>query len=288
MALVLCTPLVRAADKPVVYNSAEGGDTPLDRAVKKAYAARYTIRDITAAAGYTPPRPVAGSLPRTAQNEAGEPLEGRVLIAYIISERGEVRDPVVLTSSSPELNRVALGAMKEWRFVPGGRKGVPIATTAAQEFVFQIEKAGFETTGIVLYQPDEVLQTRLPGTGHLAAYIGKLQEVLTDTFAEHTAPGALEVVTAVRPGESSRVWIMAPSLDPKTRDTLRERLEAVPPAKVNGGPVAFAICGTLAGGPEPSTSPAPLPPEWKSAAEKLPRPVRIPDDLLETVWPIRD
>jgi TonB family protein len=284
LALALCGSLARGADKPVVYNSAAAGDTPLDRAIKKVYADQYTIEDISAAAGYVPPKPTAGGLPRTVRNEAGEPLEGKVLVAYIITDEGLVSDPVVLHSSDEELNRTALDAMKEWRFFPGTRKGEPVPTTAAQEFVFALEKSGFETTNIVLYQPDDVLKKRLPGAGHLAAYIQKIQALVTDTLRQATAPGTLVIVTAVRPGGAAKVWLMGSSLDTKTQATLREQAETIPPVEVKEGPVAFAICGTIAGGPEFTEVP-PLPPEWKQAAEKLPPPALIPDAVLDKIWP---
>jgi TonB family protein len=283
LALAMCT-LAHAADKPVVYNKADGGDTPLDRAIKKAYAGKYAIEDATIASGYESPNPTAGGLPRTALNEAGEPLAGYVLVAYIVTDEGLASDAVVLNSSNEELNHTALDAMKEWRFVPGLFKGKPVRTTAAQEFVFKIEKSGFETTNMVLYQPDDVLKKRLPGAGHLAAYIEKIQSAAAGMLARQTSPDTLVIVVAARPDRTSRVWLMGSKLDEKTLANLREQLEAIPPVEVKDGPVAFAICATIAGGPEFTEVP-PMPPEWKKAAEKLPQPVQIPDAVLDDVWP---
>lgn len=283
LALAICT-AVHAADKPVVYNKADGGDTPLDRAIKKAYAEKFTIEDTTIASGYASPKPTSGGLPRTALNEAGEPLAGYVLIAYIVTAEGLASDPVILNSSNEEVNRTALDAMKEWRFVPGSIKGKPVRTTAAQEFVFKIEKSGFETTNIVLYQPDDVLKKRLPGEGHLAAYIEKVQSAAAGMLAKVTIPDTLVIVVAVRPDHSSHVWLMGSKLDEKTLDALREQLEAIPPVEVKEGPVAFAICATIAGGPEFTETP-PMPEEWKKAVEKLSQPASIPDAILGDVWP---
>ena len=77
---------------------------------------------------------------------------------------------------------------------------------------------------------------------------------------------------------------MGTSLDADTQTALRQKLEAIPPVEVKDGPVAFAICGTIAGGPEFQDVP-PLPPEWKEAADKLPQPASIPDAVLDAVWP---
>lgn len=284
LAFVFAACTAHAADKPVVFNSAAAGDNPLDRAIKKVYAERYTIEDISVASGYVPPKPTAGGLPRSARSETGEPLEGKVLIAYIITADGLARDPVILQSSNDALNPIALAAMKEWRFVPGARKGVPIPTTAAQEFDFKIEKSGFETTNIVLYQPDDVLKQRLPGAGHLAAYCKKIQSALGEELGQVTTPDTLVVVTAVRPDKSSRVWLMGSGLEAQTQNALRQKLESIPPVEVQEGPIAFAICGTIAGGPEFTEIP-PLPSEWKKAAGALTPPVLLPEAILDTVWP---
>jgi TonB family protein len=284
LALALTALTARAADKPVIFNSAAAGDNPLDRAIKKVYADKYTIEDISVASGYVPPKPTAGSLPRSVRSQTGEPLEGKVLVAYIITADGLASDPMILQSSNNALNAVALDAMKEWRFIPGARKGVPIPTTAAQEFDFKIEKSGFETTNIVLYQPDEVLKQRLPGAGHLAAYCEKFQSALSEELGQVTIPDTLVVVTAVRPDNTSRVWLMGSALDADTQNALRKKLEAIPPVEVKDGPIAFALCGTIAGGAEFTEIP-PLPPEWKKAAEALTPPVLLPDAVLDTVWP---
>jgi TonB family protein len=283
-AALVWTLTAHGQGKPVVYNNAESGDTPLDRAVKKAYAPDFTIIDVTTAAGYESPRPTVGGLPRTAKNDEGEPLEGYVLAAYLISEKGLVEHPIVLRSTHEDLSRTALAAMETWRFVPGTVKGKPVATTAAQEFTFEILKHGFETTNIVLYQPDDVIQKRLPGTGHLAAYLEKIQRATEQFFAQTHAPGSLQIVVAIRPGGKSRVWLTGSGIEEKTLAALREQLGKIPPVAVQDGPVAFAICGTIADGPE-TGDPTPMPPEWQEAVKKLPQPVAVPDGLLDAVWP---
>jgi TonB family protein len=228
---------------------------------------------------------VMGGLPGTAHSADGEPLEGYVLVAYIISAEGLVEHPVVIKSTDAALNPTALAAMEEWRFAPGTLKGQPVATTAAQEFKFEIVKSGFETTNIVLYQPDEVVKTRLPGAGHLAAYIEKLQTAAGEAFAKSTTPDVLHIVVAVRPGKKARIWLTGSKLDAPTLETLRKTLEAIPAVDVREGPVAFAISGKIAGG-TPPTEEIPMPEEWQEAVKKLPQPVIIPDGLLDTVWPI--
>jgi TonB family protein len=272
-----------AQKKPIVFNHSAAGDTPLDRALKSTYANTFAVTDISFPEGYTPPRPTTGNLPHTATNPQGEPLEGYVLVAYIVTAEGRAAHPVVLKSTDDALSRTALDAMKDWQFLPGTVKGTPVATTAAQEFVFKVEKSGMETTNIAFYQSEEILKERVPGRGHLADWIGKIQAAATARLAPITTPGTLAIVAVTRPDGRVRVWILNSSLPSPTRAALRRELEGIPPVVVKNGPVAFALCGQIAGGPEGTEIP-PLPDTWKTAAKNMPQPVQFPDAILDAVW----
>jgi len=51
---------------------------------------------------------------------------GKVVILFIVDERGRVENPIVQSSSDPIFERPALKAVKQWRFEPGKRKGEPV------------------------------------------------------------------------------------------------------------------------------------------------------------------
>jgi hypothetical protein len=124
----------------------------------------------------------------------------------------------------------------------------------------------------------------LPGVGHLAAYIGKIQAAASELLSGVQKPATLQIVVAVRAGKKSRVWLTGAGMEPQALDAMRQKLEAIEPVEIHDGPVAFAICGTVAGGPASTENP-PMPKEWKEAAKKLPSPVVLPDDILKAVWP---
>ncbi len=157
---------------------------------------------------------------------------------------------------------------------------------------FALDKPqGFETDNVVLYQPNEALQARVGDVSDLANYVKKLQAVCAEFFASTKRPETLHIVVAVRPGKRSRVWFVSstrPAPDAQ-RDPLRKKLEAVPPCDVHDGPVAFAISAKLAGGDGKNPKGAkdfkpPIPKEWQDAA-KGKESVRVPDGVLDLVWP---
>jgi|GEM_PF-1918193 len=137
LALLTSSVISGAADKPTIYNHVNSESTALDVLVKAALAPKFTIVDIRDSTGYVQPKPTAGHLPRTARTQAGEPLGGYVLIAYVVTPEGRVAEPVVLKTADERLNSIATKAMEDWRFSPATLKGVAIATAAVQEFTFE-------------------------------------------------------------------------------------------------------------------------------------------------------
>jgi hypothetical protein len=281
-----------APAKPVVYNNLDGdGSAELDRAIKAAYSARFTIVDTGSSSGFAEPNPTQGSLPTTAATESGEPLAGYVLAAYIVNADGLVSDPVILKTTDARLSEVAIAAMSHWRFTPGRLNGKAVATTAAQEFNFGPADSanGFRTDHIAVYQAQEVLLRRLPGPDVFGAYVKQLGRVAHNFFVGDSTPEKLDLVFALRPGGSPRAWLVSSIRSGESRELepLRKLLEAVPPVEVRDGPVAFAIRASIAGGGGPPAgrdSPPPLPREWRDAAAAMKEPAAYSsDEFLDAI-----
>jgi hypothetical protein len=144
---------------------------------------------------------------------------------------------------------------------------------------------------LALFQTDPVLQARLKSVDDLAGYMKGLQQVCVSSLSDVAKPGALDIVVAVKPGRRSRVWFITSSTAtpgaPRLAD-LEAKLQAVPPPDVNGGPVAFAIIGSVGGALRPHEAgndlPPPVPSEWtaKAAGKKN---VSVPDGMLALAWP---
>jgi len=51
---------------------------------------------------------------------------GKVVVIFIVDERGRVQNPKIQRSDNPVFNQAALSAVKQWRFEPGKRGGEPV------------------------------------------------------------------------------------------------------------------------------------------------------------------
>ncbi len=74
------------------------------------------------------------SLPAAPLDATGAPIEGTVVVLYIVSADGWVLRPVVIHSTDPRLDYGVLDTLASWRFEPGRVEGRTVSTTAGQEF----------------------------------------------------------------------------------------------------------------------------------------------------------
>lgn len=150
---------------------------------------------------------------------------------------------------------------------------------------------GFTTANLVLYQPNDVLQARVSSVQNLAAYVKEIERVCQAFFADTATPESLNIVIAIRPDKTSKVWFISSTHTetPKDREVLRSQLEKLPPCEVTGGPIAFAVVSSIAEGDGKAVKPSvdgqpPLPKEWSEAAKKKQAAVVLPDGILDDVW----
>ena len=143
----------------------------------------------------------------------------------------------------------------------------------------------FITYNVVLLQPDDLMRARVPDIDQFAAYVRALQAQARLAFpapGPGTGNGGF-IVVAVRPGLRSNVWL---DFDHPLMDSvstgLIERLRALAPPAVQGGPVVFALKVGVWGG-QASSRVAPAPREWRDAAAKEGHQLDI-GDLVESIW----
>ena len=65
-------------------------------------------------------------------------IEGQVVVQFVVDERGNVVDPVVLRSPSELLSEAALAAVRESRFTPGQQRGRPVKVRFAVPVTFRL------------------------------------------------------------------------------------------------------------------------------------------------------
>ena len=66
----------------------------------------------------------------------GVRVKGSVAIALIISSQGVPRDPRVVQSLDPDVDRCAVDALKQWRFAPAKKDGKAVAVKVTIEVEF--------------------------------------------------------------------------------------------------------------------------------------------------------
>ncbi len=68
-------------------------------------------------------------------------ITGTVTVEFIVEKTGLVRDPFALRSTQSEFEAEALKAVLKWKFKPGLRQGVPVATRMRVDIVFSLNDA---------------------------------------------------------------------------------------------------------------------------------------------------
>ncbi|MEM1117289.1 MAG: energy transducer TonB [Bacteroidota bacterium] len=65
-------------------------------------------------------------------------IEGQVVVQFVVDERGNVVDPVVLRSPNDLLSEAAVKAVQESRFTPGQQRGRPVKVRFAVPVTFRL------------------------------------------------------------------------------------------------------------------------------------------------------
>jgi TonB family protein len=84
----------------------------------------------------TPPKPIRIPPPVYPYNAAKAGLNGKVVIEFVIDEKGDVINPHVVRSNNPWFERPALDAILKWKFEPGRKDGRVVNVRATQMLEF--------------------------------------------------------------------------------------------------------------------------------------------------------
>jgi hypothetical protein len=124
--LLLAVPLFARAPKelhavgakPVIYiYVGKGPERRGDTEVKSAYGGKFRIVELTDERGYTRSRASHPVIPRPLY-ESGQLVEGSARLVFIVTDKGRVIEPFVLTSTNKRLNRTVLDIISQWRGTP--------------------------------------------------------------------------------------------------------------------------------------------------------------------------
>lgn len=86
----------------------------------------------------TPPRAISMQPPSYPADAKAAGIEGTVVVQYIVTEKGEVKD-VTAVRGPLELTAVCVAAVQAWRFMPAVKEGQPVAVHRIARFPFRIK-----------------------------------------------------------------------------------------------------------------------------------------------------
>jgi periplasmic protein TonB len=84
------------------------------------------------------PVPIYEPDPQYSEEARKAKYSGTVLVEIIVDAQGNVRDAQVVKNVGMGLDEKALEAVRTWRFKPGSKNGVPVATRVAVEVYFRL------------------------------------------------------------------------------------------------------------------------------------------------------
>ena len=87
-----------------------------------------------------PPEPVVQVQPEYPEVARKAGLEGRVVVAAVVDENGNVIQVSIHYSDNPVFNEAALEAAKKIKFKPGRQKDIPVKVKVLIPFVFKLRR----------------------------------------------------------------------------------------------------------------------------------------------------
>ncbi len=134
---------------------------------------------------------------------------------------------------------------------------------------------GGPACSVVLYQPDDVLHSRVR-VDALSDFLSRLQYQCLPILAP-AIRHPVDVVVGLRPGRRARFWIM-PTCPSAEVMKFQQVFDSMPVPEVAGS-VAFALC---VGRGAPNSPP--LPDDWRRVVTTRQGPTLIPDDVFQEIW----
>jgi TonB family protein len=87
----------------------------------------------------SPPRILHSRFPDYPQKLRNADVTGVVVVRFFIEPDGTVSQPVVAGTPPAALAALSLDAIREWRFEPARKNGVPVRVRVQQSFDFRVE-----------------------------------------------------------------------------------------------------------------------------------------------------
>ena len=88
--------------------------------------------------GVTAPKPVYHPNPEYTDRARRKKINGNVVVSFIVTNEGKVRDAIVTRRLDKDLDQQALAAVRTWRFEPALKDGTPVEVRINAELTFRL------------------------------------------------------------------------------------------------------------------------------------------------------
>jgi TonB family protein len=88
----------------------------------------------------TPPRQTHAPKAKYPENERKARHQGVVTLGVVVGSDGVPRDISVLSSLSPDFDKAAIDALRQWKFSPATKDGKPVAVRIAVDVDFDLTR----------------------------------------------------------------------------------------------------------------------------------------------------
>lgn len=114
------------------------GKVIADATAAFADAARFTVSAYKLREVDVPPKPIEQVQPIYPVADRNPGKNGTVWIAFIVDTDGTVKQAQVVRTSAVEFGAAALAAVKQWRYKPALKNGVPVRVRMAVPIEFNV------------------------------------------------------------------------------------------------------------------------------------------------------
>ncbi len=101
--------------------------------------------------------PLSQAAPSYSRDLRAACVEGKVVVSFTITAKGDVVDPVIVSSTDRHLSAAALKAVLKWKFAPAMKDGVAVKEKAIQSVAFVIPEIHSDRTAQVLVANSRVV-----------------------------------------------------------------------------------------------------------------------------------
>jgi TonB-like protein len=125
-----------ASAKELVYIHIVEPRSALDERIRQHFSVQYSVRIVDESRVYSLPKGVSGHGPPPSVYDGSDCVRGRVLIAYVINDKGIVESPFVIEASKRPLKAPAIKTVTRRRYQPATLDAAPIPVIVASNVAF--------------------------------------------------------------------------------------------------------------------------------------------------------